>query len=269
LTRIHPTAAVDAAAEVDEGAEVGPYCVVEAGARLAAGTVLQGHVHVSRNTQIGAGTVVFPFASIGAVPQDLKYTGEITRVVIGEHNQIREHVTIHGGTAASGGLTSIGDRNLLMVGCHVAHDCRVGSSVILGNGVLLAGHVVVEDHAVINASAAVQQFLRVGESAYLAAKAGLMQDLPPYVWSQGHPARALRINRVGLQRRGFTPERIEPIERAFRMLFRAKMLPRQAFAAVREHLACSSDVQKLLTFVEKSERGFVRVRRSGSASAAD
>jgi UDP-N-acetylglucosamine acyltransferase len=242
--------------------------VVEAGARLGPGVRLHSHVHVFPHTEIGAQTAVFPFASLGAVPQDLKYGGEATRVVIGAHNQVREHVTVHGGTAFGGGLTSIGDHNLLMVGAHVAHDCRVGSHVILGNGVLLAGHVSVEDHAVINADAAVQQFLRVGESAYLAAKAGLMQDLPPFVWSQGHPARALRINRVGLQRRGFRPERIAAIERAFRVLFRSKLAPRQGFASVREHLGCSEDVQKLLAFVEKSERGVVRVRRASTSSSS-
>ena len=266
MKRIHPTAAVDAGAELQEGVEIGPYCVVEEGARLGPGARLHSHVHVFRNTEIGAGTVVYPFASLGALPQDLKYGGEETRVVIGEHNQIREHVTIHGGTAHSGGLTRIGDRNLLMVGAHIAHDCRVGSHVILGNGVLLAGHVTVDDYAVINADSAVQQFLRVGESSYLAAKAGLMQDLPPFVWGQGHPARALRINRVGLQRRGLSPERIAAIERAFRVLFRSKLAPRQGFASVREHLGCSEDVQKMLAFLEKSERGFVRVRRA-SASA--
>jgi UDP-N-acetylglucosamine acyltransferase len=268
VTRIHPTAVVDPGAELAEGVEIGPCCVVEEGARLGPGVRLHSHVHVFRNTEIGAQTTVFPFASLGALPQDLKYGGEATRVVIGEHNQIREHVTIHGGTAFGGGLTRVGDRNLLMVGAHIAHDCRVGSHVILGNGVLLAGHVAVEDYAVINADAAVQQFLRVGESSYLAAKAGLMQDLPPFVWSQGHPARALRINRVGLERRGFRAERIAPIERAFRVLFRSKLTPRQGFASVREHLACSEDVQKLLAFLEKSERGFVRVRRASAAPDA-
>jgi UDP-N-acetylglucosamine acyltransferase len=265
VTRIHPTAVVDPAAEVDPMAEVGPYCLLGPGVRLAEGVVLRSHVNLSGDISIGAGTTVFPFASLGDQPQDLKYRGETTRVVIGRENAIREHVTIHAGTAVGGGMTTIGDGNLIMVGVHIGHDCRVGSHVILGNGALLAGHVTVEDYARIYASAAVQEFLRVGESSFLAAKAGLMQDLPPFVWSQGHPARALRVNRVGLERRGFEPERLEMIERAFRMIFRSKALPRDAFAAVREHLGCSQDVQRLLGFLEKCERGFVRVRRSRTA----
>jgi UDP-N-acetylglucosamine acyltransferase len=220
---------------------------------------------VSGDTSIGAGTVIFPFTSLGEQPQDLKYRGETTRLVIGRENAIREHVTIHTGTAVGGGMTTIGDGNLIMVSVHIGHDCRVGSHIILGNGVLLAGHVTVEDYARIYANAAVQEFLRVGESSFLAAKAGLMQDLPPFVWSQGHPARALRINRVGIERRGFDAARVETIERAFRMIFRSRTLPRDAFAQVREHLGSSPDVQRLLGFLEKSERGFVRVRRSRTA----
>jgi UDP-N-acetylglucosamine acyltransferase len=265
LTRIHPTAVVDPAAEVESTAEIGPFCLVGAGVKLGDGVVLRSYVNLSGDTSLGAGTMVFPFASLGDQPQDLKYRGENTRVVIGRNNSIREHVTIHAGTAVGGGITAIGDGNLIMAGAHIGHDCHVGSNVILGNGVLLAGHVTVEDYARIYANAAVQEFLRVGESSFLAAKAGLMQDLPPYIWSQGHPARALRVNRVGLERRGFEPERIESIERAFRMIFRSKALPRDAFASVREHLGCSQDVQRLLGFLEKSERGFVRVRRSRTA----
>jgi UDP-N-acetylglucosamine acyltransferase len=267
VTRIHPTAVVDAAAELEDGVDIGPYSVVEAGVRLGAGVVLRSHVHVFENTEIGSRTEVFPFASLGAAPQDLKYGGEPTHVVIGEQNRIREHVTVHGGTALGGGFTSVGDHCLLMVGTHIAHDCRIGNHVIMGNGVLLAGHVVVEDHATVCADSAIQQFVRVGESSFLAAKAGLMQDLPPFVWSQGHPARALQINRIGLERRGFPPERIAALERAFRALFRSKRSPRQAFAAVREQLGGSPDVQKLLAFLEKSERGFVRVRRGSATSA--
>jgi UDP-N-acetylglucosamine acyltransferase len=266
--RVHPTALVDPAAQLGDDVEIGPFAVVGPDVQLARGVVLRSHVVVCGRTSIGEGTVVYPFTSIGDAPQDLKYRGETTQVVIGRDNQIREHVTIQRGTAFGGGRTVVGDHNLLMVGVHLGHDCRVGSHIIMGNGVLLAGHVQIEDYATLYGQTAVQQFLRVGESAFLAAKAGLMQDLPPFVWSQGHPARALRVNRVGLERRGFEPQRIADIERAFRMIFRSKLPPRESLDAVREHLGSSPDVQRLVSFLEKSERGFVRVR-SARAGAAD
>jgi UDP-N-acetylglucosamine acyltransferase len=264
--RIHPSALVDPAAELEEGVEIGPFCSVGPGVRLERDVVLRSHALVCGRTQIGAGTVVFPFTSLGDAPQDLKYRGEATQVVIGRGNQIREHVTIQAGTAFGGGRTVIGDHNLIMVGAHIGHDCQIGSHIIMGNGVQLAGHVQIEDHATLYAQTAVQQFLRIGESAFLAAKAGLMQDLPPYVWSQGYPARALRVNRIGLERRGFSPERIAAIDRAFRLIFRSKLSPRESLDSVREHLGGSADVQRLVNFLEKSERGFVRVRSRAAES---
>jgi len=215
---------------------------------------------VTGRTLVGEDTVIFPFAVVGEVPQDLKYRGEATRLVIGARNTIREHVTINIGTTGGGGLTRIGDDNLLMSGAHVGHDSQIGNHTILGNNVLLAGHVTVEDYAVIYAQAAVQTYLRVGESSFLAAKAGLMQDLAPFTWAQGHPTRLLKINRVGLERRGVAPARIQAIERAFRTLFRSGLRPRDAFAAAREAAPDCPEVERLVAFLEKSEHGFARVR---------
>jgi len=257
---LHPTAIIDSTAEVHPEVEVGPYCVVGPNVKLARGVRLHSHVSVTGVTSIGEDTEVFPFACIGMPPQDLKYRGELSRLVIGARNRIREHVTIHPGTAGGGNVTEVGDDNLIMIGSHIGHDCRVGSHVIMSNNVLLAGHVEVGNHAVLYGSAAVQPFLRIGESVFLAAKAGVMQDLAPYTWCQGHPARVLRVNRVGLERRGIDPDEIRAIERAFRLIFRSKLRPREAFAKVRSLLPEYGEVERLVGFLEKSERGFARVR---------
>lgn len=254
-------ACVDPGAEVDPEAEVGPFCVVGPHVRLARGVVLRSHVVVAGRTEIGEGTQIFAFASVGEQPQDVKFRGEETRLVIGARNLIREHVTVHPGTADGGGLTQIGDDNWLMIGTHVGHDCRIGNHVMMGNGVQLAGHVTIGDFAYVQASAAVQQFLRIGESAFVAAKAGVMQDIAPFAWCQGHPTRVLRMNRVGLERRGLTAEQIEPVEAAFRLIFRSKRTPRESLAQARVLWPQSAEVERLVAFLEKSERGFARVRQ--------
>lgn len=257
---IHATAVVDPKAQVHPEAEIGPFVVVGPHVKIAKGVVLRAHVLVSGHTEIGEGTEVFPFTALGEPPQDLKYRGELSRLVIGARNRIREHVTMHPGTSGGGGVTSIGDDNLIMIGSHVGHDCRVGSGVCMSNNVQLAGHVEVGDHCVIFAGAAVQPFLRIGESVFVAAKAGVMQDLAPFTWCQGHPTRVLRVNRVGLERRGIDPEHIQVIERAFRLIFRSKLRPREAFAKVRSLFPEFAEVERLVAFLEKSERGFARVR---------
>jgi len=257
---IHPSAVVDPAAELAEDVEIGAFATVGAGVRLESGVVIHAHAHVTGRTQLGPGTRVFPFASIGEPPQDQKFGGEDVRLVVGARNHFREHCTVHPGTAKGGGVTSIGDDNLFMVGTHVAHDCRVGNGVILANGAMLAGHVTVFDHAVIQAVAGIQQFLRVGESAFIAAHAGLIQDAPPFCFLQGYPARVLKLNRVKLERLGWSPERVDSLERAFRILFRSNLAPRTAFARVREELAASKDAQHLVEFCEGAERGFARNR---------
>lgn len=257
---IHPTAVVDAKAEIDADAEIGAYAVVGAGVRLSKGVVLRPHSHVVGSTEIGEETTVFPFASVGESPQVLSYRGESTRLEIGARCQIREHVTINPGTPGGGGLTRIGDDNLLMIGAHVGHDCQLGSSLVVGNNVLLAGHVTIEDQAWVSAGVAVQQFVRVGRSAYVAAMAGVMQDLAPYSWSQGHPVRVLRVNRIGLERHGYMPDTIRDIESAFRIVFRSKLRPVEAFSRVRSEFGHSPDVLHMISFLESS-KSFARVKR--------
>jgi UDP-N-acetylglucosamine acyltransferase len=260
MNRIHPSAVVDPGAELAPNVEVGPFAVIGAHVRLAEGCVVHAHANVTGRTEIGPGTEIFPFASIGEAPQVLTYKGEPTRLLIGARNSIREYVTIHPGTAAGGGLTSIGDDNLLMVGVHIAHDSHIGSHVIMSNHVELAGHVRVEDYAVIYGKVGIAQFVRVGESAMVAALAGVNQDIAPYVIAQGYPARVLRPNPINLERRGFPAERIEAVDRAFRIIFRSGLRAHQAFARVREELAHSKEAEHMVAFLEKSERGFARVR---------
>lgn len=260
MSGIHATAIIDPSAEVDPSAEIGPYVVIGPNVRLASGVVLRPHAHVTGHTEIGEGTEIFPFASVGEPPQDQKYRGEPTRLVVGARNVIREYVTMNPGTSAGGGLTAVGDDNLFMLGVHVAHDCHVGNHVIVANNVQLAGHVRVENFAVLGANSAVHQFVRIGESSMLAALGGLRLDLAPYVLGEGYPTRILRVNRINLERRGIPEEKIRSVEQAFRLIFRTGLRPVDAFARVREELPDSLEAEHLVAFLEKSERGFARVR---------
>ncbi len=260
MKRIHPSAIVDAGAELADGVEVGPFCVVGPHVRLGEGVVLRSHAVVTGHTEVGAGTMIFPFASVGEIPQDVKYRGEPTRLTIGARNMIREQVSIHPGTAAGGGTTIVGDDNLILVNAHIGHDCRVGSHVILANNVMLAGHVLVEDYAYLAGGVAVQQFVRVGESVMVGGMSGLMQDAAPFTLVNGYPARVIKMNRINLERRGFDEKRIEAVERAFRIVFREGLPAQEAYAKVRAELPDSAEADRMVAFLEKSERGFARRR---------
>ncbi len=260
MNQIHPTAVIDPKAEVHPTVEVGPYAVVGPRVKLAEGVILKAHAFVTGHTSVGPYTRIFPFASIGGEPQDQKYRGEPTRLVIGARNTIREYVTMHAGTRSGGGVTTVGDDNLFMVASHVAHDCQVGNHVIMANQASFGGHVTIEDHAVLGGLCGIHQFVRVGESAMVAGMSGAGQDVPPFTIVQGNHARVLAVNVVNLERRGFSRERIQKVDRAFRILFRSGLRPRDAFAKIREELADSPDAEHLVAFLEKSERGFCRVR---------
>lgn len=260
MSRIHATAVIDPKAEIGPDVEIGPYCVVGSRARLGRAVVLRPHVLVEGNTEIGAETTVYSFASIGEIPQDKKYKGESTRLVIGERNTIREHVTMQPGTEVAGGLTTVGSDNLIMVGAHIAHDCHVGNHVIMTNETLLAGHVRVEDYANLAGRCALQQFVRVGESSMVMALSGLVLDCAPFLRVQGYPARVIGVNRVGIERRGFSRAKIDAIEQAYRIIFRSNLPSVEAFAAVREQLPDSHEAEQMVAFLEKSERGFARIR---------
>jgi UDP-N-acetylglucosamine acyltransferase len=260
MKRIHPSAIVDPGAELGEGVEIGPFCIVGPNVRLGEGVVLRSHAVVSGYTEVGRETQIFPFASLGEPPQDVKHKGEPTRLEIGARNMIREQVTIHPGTAAGGGTTRVGDDNLILVNAHIGHDCMVGSRVIMANNVMLAGHVVLEDFVYLAGGVAVQQHVRVGESVMVGGLSGLTQDAAPFTLVNGWPARVIKMNRINLERRGIPAERIEDVERAFRIIFRDGLKAHDAYARVRAELPSSPEAERMVAFLEKSEHGFARRR---------
>ncbi len=215
----HPTAIIDKGARIASDAEIGPYCVVGGEVELGAGVVLHSHVAVAGKTRIGPRTQVFPFASLGHIPQDLKYGGEASRLVIGADNRIREHVTMNPGTEGGGLLTEIGDSCLFMVGAHVAHDCRIGDRVILANNATLAGHVTVGDDAIVGGLSAIHQFVRIGRGAMIGGMSGIEHDVIPYGLAMGERATLQGLNIVGLKRSGFERAQIKDMNEAYKLLF--------------------------------------------------
>ena len=216
---IHPTAIIDPAAKLGQRVQIGPYCVVGAHVMLGDDVQLVSHVSVLGRTQIGAGTVIYPFASIGSNPQDKKYHGEPSELIIGRNNQIREHVTMNPGTEGGGMITRVGDDCLFMMASHVAHDCVVGDHVILANNATLAGHVTVGDYAIIGGLSAVHQFVRIGAHAMIGGMSGVESDVIPYGTVKGERAHLAGLNTVGMERRGFNKDQIRELRAAYRMLF--------------------------------------------------
>ena len=216
---VHPTAVVDDGAELGSEVTIGPFCVVGGDVQLGDGAVLRSHIVVGGHTEVGAKTEIYPFASIGLQPQDMKYKGEISRLVIGERNTIREHVTMNPGTEGGGLVTQIGNDCLFMIGAHVAHDCKIGDFVIMVNNATLAGHVVVGDYAMIGGLAAVHQFVRIGPHAMVGGMSGVENDVIPYGSTIGDRARLSGLNVVGLRRHDFSKEDIHQLRAAYRMLF--------------------------------------------------
>ncbi len=217
--KIHPSAIISAKAQIADNVEIGPFCVVGDDVKIGAGTVLKSHVVVEGDTTIGQNNVIFPFAVIGVEPQDLKFRGEKARVVIGDNNKIREHVTIHLGTQDGAMVTTIGSNCLLMVGVHIAHDCVVGNNVILANNATLAGHVEVGDHVVIGGLSAIHQFARIGAGAMIGGMSGVENDVIPNGLVMGERASLAGLNLVGLKRRGIAREEIHALRNFFKQLF--------------------------------------------------
>lgn len=259
-TRVHPTAVIAEGAELDGDVEIGPYVIVGEHVRIGRGTRVGPHAVIDGRTTLGERNRIFPFASLGAVPQDLKYRGEPTELRIGNDNIVREFTTLHIGTEGGGGVTSVGDGNLFMNFSHVAHDCRVGNRAILANGATLAGHVLVEDFVIVGGLAAVHQFVRLGESAMLGGGAMVVQDVPPYCVVQGDRAGLVGLNVEGLRRRGFSQDEIRALRAAYRALFRSGNPLREAIRGLRADPSPPASVVRLLDFLESSKRGICRLR---------
>jgi UDP-N-acetylglucosamine acyltransferase len=254
---IHPNAVVAAEAQVPSSCTVGPFCTIGPNVVLGEDCTLISHVVLDGHTRIGARNIIHPFTSIGIPPQDLKYKGEPTRLEIGDENDIRECVTISRGTAEGGGLTRVGSGNLLMAYSHIAHDCQVGSHCILANAATLAGHVHVEDYACVGAFCPVHQFCTVGAYAFIGGGTIVTQDVLPFsLTSAKRENKAFGINKVGLRRRGFTPERLRTLEKAYRLLLTAKLNTTQAVEQIKQ--LEGEDAARIAAFIERSQRGVIK-----------
>ncbi len=264
---LHPTAIVDQGAELGDDIVVGPYAVIGAGVRVGDGTKVGAHATIHGETVLGRENRIFPHAAIGFDPQDLKYKGENSRLVIGARNQFREFCTINRGTEFGGGETRIDDDNLFMTQSHVGHDSRVGSRTVFTNAATLAGHVVVEDDATIGAFSAVHQFCRVGRHAYIGGYSVITMDALPFCTTVGIKPACIGVNRIGLERKGKSPEDIRAVERAVRVLTRSRRNKTQALEELDAGHAGHADVDALIAFIRSSARGFIRSARRGSRGA--
>lgn len=262
---IHPSAIVSDKACIGENVKIGPYCVVDEHVSMGAGCELISHVVVSGHTTLGSNNRIFPFACIGHEPQDLKFHGEPSEVVIGDNNTIRESVTINPGTEGGGMLTRIGNNNLLMAYAHVAHDCRVGNEVIMANNATLAGHVTVDDGAIIGGMSAIHQFLRIGRYSMIGGMSGIVKDIPPYCLTAGGYRPSLAgLNLVGLRRRGFSNERIKMLKEIYRTLLQGSGKIEARIDEATTIAKDDVDAQHLVEFVRSAERGVTTPRRDST-----
>ena len=262
---IHPTAIVDLQAELDSSVDVGPYVIIEKGVKIGSDTQIKPHSIITGPTTIGSGNVIGPFATVGAPPQDLKYQGEDTRLIIGDNNQIREYVSLHRGTVTGSGITTVGSGNLLMGYVHIAHDCVVGNHTILANGATLAGHVQVDDHAIIGGLVAIHQFTRIGAYSYIGGMSGISKDVPPFIIVSGtrKNMRVSGINKVGLRRHGFDNETLKKLDRAYKIIFMSPdLLLKDALKQVTAEIVGCEPVDKLTDFFRTSKHGVIRTIES-------
>lgn len=255
---IHSSAIVDPKAEIDTDVEIGPYSVIAANVSIAAGTVIGPHVTVEPYVSIGANCHIFQYASVGAQPQAIKFKGEKTYVKIGRGTVVREFVTINRGTAFGTGVTEIGEDNLLMAYCHVAHDCKTGRSVILANNATLAGHIVIRDYVTIGGLVAIHQFVRIGEYAYVGGKSAVPKDIPPYVIAAGDRAKLHGLNRVGLKRHGFSESTVAALKKVYRIFFRFGITLNEAIERSQAEVDHLPEVINFINFIKSSQRGITR-----------
>ena len=256
---IHPTAIVDWSAKIPASSRVGAYSVIGAGVEMGSNCQVQSHVIIGGPTKLGSDNQIFSFAVVGGDPQDVTYNGEPTRLEIGDRNMIREYVTINRGTLKGGGVTRVGNDTLIMAYAHVGHDSVIGDHAMLINGATLAGHVTVEEWAVVGALCPVHQYVRIGAHSYIGGGTTITQDVLPYsMTSAERDTHAFMLNKVGLERRGFSPERIAKLHHAFKVLLASKLNTSQALEKLRREGELGDDVELLVRFIETSQRGVIK-----------
>ncbi len=258
MSTIHQTALINHQAELDKEVEIGAYSVVGAGVKIGKQTRVASHVVIEGRTSIGQGNTIYQFATIGSKPQDLKYRGEASELIIGNHNTIREYVSLNPGTAGGGMVTRVGDHNLLMMHCHIAHDCLIGSHNIIANGATLGGHVVVGDYVIVGGLVGIHQFARIGSGAILGAGSMVSKDVPPFCNATGDRARLRGLTLEGLKRRGFTTTAIDALKKAYRIIFQSKLKTKDALEKVRREVSPTAEIDILLAFISQSQRGICR-----------
>lgn len=255
MVTVHPTALVEPGAELAAGVQVGAYAIVGSQVRVGSRTCVGSHTILEGRTEIGADCRIGSHVIIGAPPQDVKYHGEPTRLVIGDRTLVREFATIHRASTGGSGVTSIGPESFIMAYAHVAHDCQLGERVIMANQASLAGHVEIGRCAVIGGMSGVHQFVRIGEYAFLGACSAVLQDIPPFVKAQGNRAKPFGLNVVGLRRQGVSAEAIQALKQAYRIVFLSGLNTSQALAQLEQELSGTPEVQRFVDFIKRSQRG--------------
>ncbi|MHA1599515.1 MAG: acyl-ACP--UDP-N-acetylglucosamine O-acyltransferase [Alphaproteobacteria bacterium] len=259
MAQVHASAIVDTKAKLGDGVRIGPYCVIGAHVELGSDVVLHSHVVIDGRTRIGARSQIFPFASIGHRPQDLKYKGEPSELIVGEDTMVREHVTMNPGTEGGCMVTRVGDHCLFMMGAHVAHDCQIGDHVIMANNATLGGHVVVEDHAIIGGLSAIHQFVRIGRHAIVGGMSGVEHDVIPYGMAMGERARLHGLNVIGMKRHGFDRSQIQVLNSAYQILFADDDTLAERISRLDEKLGQTKGVTDIVAFVRSdSSRALCR-----------
>ena len=255
---IDPRAVISQKAEIGEGVSVGPYSIVGDKVKIGSHCRIESHVTIVGDTKIGDHCVFFPFSSIGTIPQDLKFKGERTKLTIGKNNTFREFITLNVGTSRGGGITSIGDHNFFMAYSHIAHDCHIGHNTIFANAATLAGHVEVDNFATIGAFSGIHQYCRIGKHAFIGGCSVITRDSLPYILTVGNRAKSYGVNAIGLQRRGFPEDVIEAIKKAYMIIFRSKLLMKEALNKVESEIGSFEEVRYFCAFIKNAKRGVIR-----------
>jgi UDP-N-acetylglucosamine acyltransferase len=255
---IDPRAVISPQAQIAADVQIGPFTVIGPDVVIGAGTWIGPHAVINGPTRIGTDNKIFQFASLGDAPQDKKYRGEPTRLEIGDRNVFRESVTVNRGTTHDRGVTHIGNDNLLMAYSHVAHDCRLGDQIVMANCATLGGHVEVGDFVTMGGLSAVHQYTKIGAHSFIAHNAAVTRDVPPYILAVGRPAVPHSVNSIGLQRRGFTPEQIRNIRRAYRLLYRSGLKLKTALEELETAAVTQAEIRPFVEFIKRSERSIVR-----------